>query len=141
MTEERLRHTNGYRNRTLDTRLGSLQLRIPKLRQSSYFPPFLEPRKGAGSAPLAECRLVTFQAEPSKPVCNVHCRSLAQSDRCRDDSMACRGAYVEQFCWPMQCRSVFVVLGEVACPPRMGLPKEFDAPDLKDAKALLDELA
>ena len=36
---------NGYRDRSLDTRLGSLQLRIPKLRQGSYFPPFLEARK------------------------------------------------------------------------------------------------
>ncbi len=36
---------NGYRDRALDTRLGSLQLRIPKLRQGSYFPPFLEARK------------------------------------------------------------------------------------------------
>ena len=44
---ERLNWRNGYRERTLDTRLGSLQLRIPKLRQGSYFPPFLEPRKMA----------------------------------------------------------------------------------------------
>ena len=29
---------NGYRDRTLDTRLGALQLLIPKLRQGSYFP-------------------------------------------------------------------------------------------------------
>jgi putative transposase len=42
---ERATWRNGYRDRTLDTRLGSLQLRIPKLRQGSYFPPFLEPRK------------------------------------------------------------------------------------------------
>jgi hypothetical protein len=42
---ERTTYRNGYRDRTLDTRLGSLQLRIPKLRQGSYFPPFLEPRK------------------------------------------------------------------------------------------------
>ena len=42
---ERLNYRNGYRDRTLDTRLGSLQLRIPKLRQGSYFPAFLEPRK------------------------------------------------------------------------------------------------
>ena len=34
----------------MDTRLGSLQLRIPKLRQGSYFPPFLEPRKTAEKA-------------------------------------------------------------------------------------------
>jgi hypothetical protein len=31
---------------TVFTRLGTLQLRIPKLRQGSYFPPFLEARKG-----------------------------------------------------------------------------------------------
>ena len=39
---ERTTWRNGYRDRTLDTRLGALQLRIPKLRQGSYFPPFLE---------------------------------------------------------------------------------------------------
>ena len=44
-TGDRLNYRNGYRDRSLDTRLGSLQLRIPKLRQGSYFPPFLEARK------------------------------------------------------------------------------------------------
>src|SRR5512135_1529074 len=47
---ERLNWRNGYRERTLDTRLGQLQLRIPKLRQGSYFPPFLEPRKTSEKA-------------------------------------------------------------------------------------------
>ena len=42
---ERQTYRNGYRDRAYDTRLGTLQLRIPKLRQGSYFPPFLEPRK------------------------------------------------------------------------------------------------
>src|ERR1051326_380168 len=49
-TGERLNYRNGYRDRTLDTRLGALSLRIPKLRQGSYFPPFLEPRKTAEKA-------------------------------------------------------------------------------------------
>src|ERR671926_886338 len=40
---ERLNYRNGYRDRTFETRLGPLSLRIPKLRQGSYFPPFLEP--------------------------------------------------------------------------------------------------
>ena len=44
-TAERLNYRNGYRDRSLETRLGTLSLRIPKLRQGSYFPPFLEPRK------------------------------------------------------------------------------------------------
>ena len=50
---ERATWRNGYRDRTLDTRLGSLQLRIPKLRQGSYFPPFLEPRKTSEKALIA----------------------------------------------------------------------------------------
>jgi putative transposase len=50
---ERLNYRNGYRDRTLDTRLGQLQLRVPKLRQGSYFPPFLEPRKMTEKALVA----------------------------------------------------------------------------------------
>jgi putative transposase len=42
---ERLTWRNGYRDRSLDTRLGQLNLRIPKLRTGTYFPPFLEARK------------------------------------------------------------------------------------------------
>src|ERR671927_316817 len=52
-TGERLNWRNGFRDRTLDTRLGALQLRIPKLRQGSYFPPFLEPRKTSEKALVA----------------------------------------------------------------------------------------
>jgi putative transposase len=50
---ERTTWRNGYRERGLDTRLGSLQLRIPKLRQGSYFPPFLEARKSSEKALVA----------------------------------------------------------------------------------------
>ena len=50
---ERTTWRNGFRERSLDTRLGSLQLRIPKLRQGSYFPPFLEARKGSEKALVA----------------------------------------------------------------------------------------
>src|ERR1700741_3066804 len=50
---ERTTWRNGHRDRALDTRLGALQLRIPKLRQGSYFPPFLEARKSSGKALIA----------------------------------------------------------------------------------------
>src|SRR4051795_7005832 len=50
---ERLNYRNGYRERALDTRPGTLQLRVPKLRQGSYFPPFLEPRKVSEKALVA----------------------------------------------------------------------------------------
>src|ERR1700731_2531820 len=49
----RTTYRNGYRDRTLDTRLGALQLRIPKLRQGSYFPPCLEARKSSEKALIA----------------------------------------------------------------------------------------
>ena len=42
---ERTTCRNGYRDRPLHTRLGTLELRIPKLRQGTYFPSFLEPRR------------------------------------------------------------------------------------------------
>ena len=47
---ERLNSRNGYRERTWDTRAGSVELKIPKLRQGSYFPEFLEPRRTAEKA-------------------------------------------------------------------------------------------
>jgi hypothetical protein len=43
----------GYRERALDTRLGRLNLRVPKLRQGGYFPGFLEARKTSEQALVA----------------------------------------------------------------------------------------
>lgn len=44
-TTERLNQRNGYRDRTLETRLGTVELKVPKVRQGTYFPSFLEPRR------------------------------------------------------------------------------------------------
>jgi transposase-like protein len=49
----RLTWRNGYRDRELKTRLGVLSLRVPKLRQGSYFPGFLEPRRTSEKALVA----------------------------------------------------------------------------------------
>ena len=50
---ERTTWRNGYRDRTLETRLGPLSLKVPKLRTGSYFPGFLEPRKPVEKALVA----------------------------------------------------------------------------------------
>jgi putative transposase len=47
---DRINQRNGYRDRLWETRAGTVDLRIPKLRKGSYFPAFLEPRRLAEKA-------------------------------------------------------------------------------------------
>jgi putative transposase len=49
-TAERVGQRNGYRERTWDTRVGTLELRVPRVRDGSFYPALLEPRKRAERA-------------------------------------------------------------------------------------------
>ena len=49
---ERVTHRNGYRSRDWDTRVETMELRIPKIREGSYFPSLLEPRRRSEKALL-----------------------------------------------------------------------------------------
>ena len=52
-SETRLTRRNGYRPRRWDTRVGTIELGIPKLREGSYFPSLLEPRRRSERALLS----------------------------------------------------------------------------------------
>jgi len=52
-TDQRSTYRNGYRTREWETRVGPVNLRIPKLREGSYFPSLLEPRRRAEKALVA----------------------------------------------------------------------------------------
>src|SRR4030088_2836358 len=65
---ERQGERNGYRDRNWDTRVGTLELRVPRVRDGSFFPGLLEPRKRAERALVATVREAYVQGVSTRRV-------------------------------------------------------------------------
>ena len=67
-TEERATHRNGYRDRRYDTRLGTLRLRIPKLREGGFVPSFIEHRKRSEQALVSVIQEAVVQGVSTRKI-------------------------------------------------------------------------
>jgi len=67
-TPERTGQRNGYRERQWDTRVGTIELQVPRVRDGSYFPSLLEPRKRAERALLAVVQEAYIQGVSTRRV-------------------------------------------------------------------------
>ena len=67
-TPDRINHRNGYRDRVWETRAGTVELKIPKLRKGSYFPGFLEPRRMSEKALTAVIQEAYIQGVSTRSV-------------------------------------------------------------------------
>jgi transposase-like protein len=74
-SSERTTHRNGYRDRPWTTRVGDIDLHIPRLRTGTYFPTFLEPRRRAEMALIGVIREAYVQGVSTRRVERL-CRQM-----------------------------------------------------------------
>jgi hypothetical protein len=101
ITPERTNCRNGYRSRQLDTRVGSIDLAIPKLREGSYYPSWLlEPRRRAERAlvaVVAECYVQGVSTRRVEKLVQTLGIAAVQEPGVADGQRArCRGRSVPQ---------------------------------------------
>ena len=82
-TADRTGYRNGYRERPWDTRVGTIELKVPRVRDGSFFPSLLEPRRRAERALVAVVQEAYLQGVSTRRVDDLarHPISCCASDR------------------------------------------------------------
>lgn len=86
-SDERITYRKGYRERSLQTCVGQLELQIPKLREGTYFPPFLEQRRMSDKALFLLFNnhgSVAYPREKWMTLSSLWVSMASQSRRCRN---------------------------------------------------------
>lgn len=98
-SDDRLTYRNGYRERQWDTRVGTVDLEIPRLREGSYFPSLLEPRRRTEQALLSVIQEAYVLGVSTRKVENL-VRSLGMEGISKSEvSRICQGLDEEVERW------------------------------------------
>ncbi|MDZ7749467.1 MAG: transposase [Halofilum sp. (in: g-proteobacteria)] len=105
-SEARADQRNGYRSRRWDTRVGSMELSIPRLRHASYLPGFLEPRRAAEQALTAVVQEAYIQGVSTRSVDElVQAAGMTGSPRRRSRGCARRSMSACRRSWRARSRA------------------------------------
>ena len=102
---ERTGERNGYRDRTWDTRVGSIELRVPRVRDGGYYPALLEPRRRGERALVAVVQEAYVQGVSTRRVDDL-VKALGMSGISKSQAAAYARCWIRNWSGSAHARSM-----------------------------------